>query len=69
MKNKVEIYKSGDSSEIRVQFDDNTVWLNQEQLSELFGRDRTVISRHIKNIFNEGELDKNVVSADFAYTH
>jgi len=68
MKNKVEIYKSGDSSEIRVQFDDNTVWLNQEQLSELFGRDRTVISRHIKNIFNEGELDKNVVSADFAHT-
>lgn len=68
MKNKVEIYKSGDSSEIRVQFDDNTVWLSREQLSDLFGRDRTVISRHINNIFKEGELDKNVVCADFAHT-
>lgn len=68
MNNKVEIYKSGDTSEIRVQFDDNTVWLNREQLSDLFGRDRTVISRHINNIFKEDELDKNVVCADFAHT-
>lgn len=68
MDNTVEIYKSGDSSELRVQFDGNTVWLNREQLSELFGRDRTVISRHINNIFEEGELDKDVVRADFAHT-
>lgn len=68
MENKIEIYKSGDSSEIRVQFDDDTVWLNREQLALLFGRDRTVISRHINNIFDEGELDKSMVCADFAHT-
>lgn len=68
MENKVEIYKSGDTPEIRVQFDDDTVWLNREQLSDLFGRDRTVISRHIRNIFQECELDKDVVCADFAHT-
>jgi hypothetical protein len=69
MENKIEIYKNTDNqTEIIVQFDEDTVWLNQRQLSELFDRDRTVISRHINNIFKEKELEKQVVSAKFAHT-
>jgi len=44
---------------------DETVWLSLEQMSELFDRDKSVISRHIKNIFNENELDNSTV-ANFA---
>ena len=47
---------------------DETVWLNKEQMSTLFGRDRTVINRHINNIFKEAELEKELVSAFFAHS-
>lgn len=46
----------------------DTVWLSQAQLAELFDRDRTVITRHIGNVFKEKELDKEVVCAKFAHT-
>ncbi len=66
---KVEIYySSAGIAEIEVTFDKESVWLNQEQLGQLFGRDRTVISRHIGNIFKEGELNEKVVCADYAHT-
>lgn len=69
MENKIEIYRNTDNqTEITVQFDEDTVWLSQQQLSELFERDRTVISRHIHNIFEVEELEKQVVSAKFAHT-
>jgi prophage maintenance system killer protein len=59
MKNQIEIYKSADgSTQIEVMFEQETVWLNQTQITALFQRDRTVISKHINNIFKEGELDK-----------
>lgn len=65
----IEIYQSSDGqTEIEVTFDNETVWLNQEQLSQLFKRDRTVIGRHIRSIFNEGELVEELVCADFAHT-
>lgn len=65
----VEIYQSPDGhTEVQVTFDKDTVWLNQEQLGQLFDRDRTVVSRHIKNIFKEGELDESVVCANFTHT-
>lgn len=65
----IEIYQSSDGqTEIEVTFDNETVWLNQEQLSQLFERDRTVIGRHIRSIFNEGELVEELVCADFAHT-
>jgi hypothetical protein len=68
-KGAIEIYQSPDGhTEVQVTFDEDTVWLNQEQLGQLFGRDRTVVGRHIKNIFKEGELDESVVCADFAHT-
>lgn len=51
----IVIYQNGDQPvEVRLQSD--TVWLRQEQMAELFGRNRTVISRHIRNVFAEGEL-------------
>ena len=43
------------------------MWLTQNQMAELFGRDRTVITRHIRNIFKEGELDENITCAKFAH--
>jgi len=65
----IEIYHSSDGqTEIEVTFDNETVWLNQEQISRLFERDRTVIGRHIRSIFNESELDEELVCADFAHT-
>ena len=51
-----------------MKLENETVWLTQSQMAELFGRDRTVISRHINNCFKEGELDKSLVCAKFAHT-
>lgn len=69
MSNAVEIYTSADNAiEIEVQLDTDTVWLTINQMAELFQRDRTVISRHISNIFREKELDEKVVCAKFAHT-
>jgi prophage maintenance system killer protein len=69
MENKIEIYKTtDDQTEIQVQFDSDTVWLNRQQMAQLFDRDRTVISRHISNVFHEHELDKQLVCAKFAHT-
>ena len=53
----VAIYESA-SGQIAVTVEHDSVWLRQEQLAELFGRDRTVIGRHIRNIFAEGELER-----------
>lgn len=55
-------------TKIETTFDEDTVWLSVDQMAELFQRDRSVIGKHVRNIFNEGELDKNSVWAKFAYT-
>ena len=47
---------------------DETIWITQKGLSELFGIDRTGIGKHLKNIFSDGELDEKVVCANFAHT-
>ncbi len=53
------MYQTEDGlTKIEVEFDNDTAWLTQGQMAELFQRDRTVISKHIKNIFEEGELDE-----------
>ncbi|MDA3885187.1 MAG: RhuM family protein [Candidatus Delongbacteria bacterium] len=68
-KNEIVMYQANElTSRIDVRVEDETVWLNKEQISLLFGRDRSVISRHINNIFKEGELDRNMVCAFFAHT-
>lgn len=65
----IEIYESADG-EIRlsVQLDGETVWLSIDQMSDLFGRDKSTISRHIKNVFIDGELEKEAVVAKYATT-
>lgn len=59
MNDEIIIYKSEDGVvKVDVLFADETVWLTQFQMSELFQRDVSVISRHISNVFLEGELDE-----------
>ena len=63
------IFKTEDDKvEVDVRFQDETVWLTLDQMSALFDRDKSTISRHIKNIFDEGELSKSAVVANFATT-
>ncbi|VGO18475.1 hypothetical protein SCARR_00528 [Pontiella sulfatireligans] len=51
------LYKSKDGSvQLDAQLEQETIWLSQSQLCELFGRDQSVVSRHVRNVFNEGEL-------------
>ena len=57
-KNEIVVYQPDDTIRLAVRLENETVWLTQSQLCELFQRDVSVISRHIKNIFSEGELDK-----------
>lgn len=66
---KVEIYK-GLTGEVvfNVDVEDETLWATQAQISQLFGVDRTVVGRHIRNIFNSGELDESLVCAKNAHT-
>nr|WP_138311319.1 MULTISPECIES: virulence RhuM family protein [unclassified Clostridium] len=55
-------------TKVEVTFDDETVWLSLDQIAELFQRNKSTISRHIKNIFSEGELSRDSVVANFATT-
>lgn len=65
----IMIYVTEDNQiSLDVKMDGDTVWLSQSQMALLFGRDRSVISRHINNIFKEGELEKSLVCANFAHT-
>lgn len=62
------IYETGKGVKIDVRLEDNTVWLNIEQISQLFDKGRATISEHISNIFQEGELDEKVVCRKFRHT-
>lgn len=54
---QIEIYQATDgSTQINVQFEQETVWLTQAQMAELFGKGRTTITEHIQNVFSENEL-------------
>ncbi|MEG2414803.1 MAG: virulence RhuM family protein, partial [Kiritimatiellia bacterium] len=55
-------------TKVEATFDNATVWLSIDQMAELFQRDKSTISRHIKNVFTEGELNRNSVVANFATT-
>lgn len=56
--NQIVVYQPNETVRLDVRLENETVWLTQAQLCALFQRDVSVISRHIKNIFTEGELDK-----------
>ena len=66
--NEIIIYQADKSIKVEVQIDNETVWLSQEQMATLFGRNRVAITQHIGNIFKEGELDKKVDCKDFLLT-
>ncbi|MEX2569507.1 MAG: RhuM family protein [Cyclobacteriaceae bacterium] len=59
MKSEIIIYQTEDGkTKIQTRLENETVWLTQEQMSELFQRERSVITKHIGNVFKEGELDE-----------
>lgn len=67
--NQINLYQTPDGKiQLEVALERETVWLRQEQMGELFGRDRSVITKHLRNIFAEGELKRNSVCANFAHT-
>lgn len=68
-KSNIIIYTTEDGlAKIETTFDEDTVWLSMDQMAELFQRDKSTISRHIKNVFADGELQRDSVVANFATT-
>ena len=57
-KNEIVVYQPDETVRLDVRLEENTVWLTQNQMTDLFQRDRSVITRHINNVFAEGELDE-----------
>ena len=68
MENEIIIYQPDETIKLDVRFENETVWLSQAQMCELFQRERSVITKHISNIFKEGELNIKSVCANFAHT-
>ena len=66
---EVLIYEAENGqAQVSVRLDAETVWLTQEQMAMLFGRERSVVTKHLRNVFKEGELDEIAVCANFAHT-
>ena len=66
---EIILYQTEDGvTKLNVNLREETVWLSLDQMAELFGRDKSTISRHIRNIFSEGELIRDSVVANFATT-
>ena len=64
---EIIIYQTEDGlTKLNVNMQEGTVWLSLDQMAELFQRDKSTISRHIKNVFAEGELTQNSTVANFA---
>ena len=66
--NEIQFLMYEDSEKVEVLIQEETIWATQKTISELFGVDRTSITRHLKNIFETGELDEDVVCAEIAHT-
>ena len=64
----IAIYHSDKGSELHIRVLGETLWLSQVQVAELFGAERSVITKHIRDIFNFKELDEKSVCAKFAHT-
>jgi len=66
---RIVIFKTDNEKiSVDVRFDEETVWLTLDQIAVLFERDKSTISRHIKNVFDEGELEEKSVVANYATT-
>ena len=69
MSHAVQLFTAADGQvQLSVSIDKETVWLTQEQMGHLFERERSVITKHIRNVFSEGELARESVCAKFAHT-
>ncbi len=66
-KGEIILYQPNETIRLEVRMENETVWLSQAQMAELFGRERSVIGKHIKNIFQEGELVEQNTCANFAH--
>jgi death-on-curing family protein len=67
MQNQIEIFQGANNEiNIEVKFEEDTVWLSQRQMSELFAKDSDTIGLHIKNIYNEGELERIATTEDYS---
>ena len=66
-KNEIVLYQPDEAIKLEVRLENETVWLTQAQMAELFDKNRTVIGRHIRNIYNEGELSRDITCAKFAH--
>ncbi len=64
---EIVMYQPDDTIRLEVRMGEETVWLTQAQMAELFNKDRTVIGRHIRNIYQEEELEKDITCAKFAH--
>lgn len=65
---EIVLFQLDETIKLEVKLNSDTVWLTIDQMSQLFCRDKSVIGKHIRNVFREGELEKKSVSAKFAYT-
>ena len=68
MKDEIVLYRPNEQFQLEVQLKDETVWLTQQQIADLFGVTQPAVSKHLSNIFREGELDKNSVDSILEYT-
>ena len=66
-KGEIVMYQPDETIRLEVRMGEDTVWLSQQQMAELFDKDRTVIGRHIRNIYKEGELVQDITCAKFAH--
>jgi hypothetical protein len=68
MKNEIVFFEAKDGKvSLPVQLNEETVWLTQAQMAQLFNKDRTVIGRHIRNAIADGEIDAKTMCAKFAH--
>jgi Virulence protein len=65
-KGEIVLYQPEGEVRLEVRVEKESVWLSQMQMADLFQKDRTAIGRHIKNIYKEGELAKDITCANFA---
>ena len=69
MNTEIIIYQTEDGlTKIQTRLENETVWLSQAQMAELFGKGRSTITEHLSNIFKEGELEEKLVCRDFRHT-
>ena len=66
-KGEIVMYQPDETISLEVRMGEETVWLTQQQMADLFNKDRTVIGRHIRNIYKEEELEKDITCAKFAH--